>query len=224
MTQIIAISGKKGSGKSTSADFIRYRKLLQFRYYGEPNSFEPDDIKIYNFAAPLKEIAVNILGLPYNLVYGTQQDKEVLTSIRGRDLFDFSKVLYRLSSIHPLERFTYLRENDVLSVRDILKILGNFFRCLNEDCWVNAVLSKIRYDEPKIALIDDCRFLNEANKIKLNGGKVIRLTRQIDQDEDISETSLDDYTEFDEVIENHNTSLAERNEKLSEFINRILVN
>ena len=217
MTKIIALSGKKASGKSTSCEFIRKSYNQAFKYYNE-NGVAPDEICIYNFADELKNIAVNMLGLPANLVYGSQADKETLTSIRGRDLYEFSKTLYRLSSTHPLERFTYLRENDSLSVRDVLKLLGNFMRCLNVDCWINSVLHKIRQENPKVALIGDCRFSSEAIKIKQNGGYVIRLTRHIDNDQDVSEVDLDNYTEFDEVIENHEMSLDERNECLNEFM------
>ena len=51
MTQIIAFAGRKQSGKTTSAEFVA-------------NLFwQHKDSKIYNFADPLKNLCIDILGL-----------------------------------------------------------------------------------------------------------------------------------------------------------------
>lgn len=73
MTTIIALSGRKQSGKSTAAEFIeqnllRYNPLLSY--------------KTYSFADPLKkDICMNILGLTYEQCYGTDEQKNTLTEL-----------------------------------------------------------------------------------------------------------------------------------------------
>lgn len=73
MTTIIAFSGRKQSGKSTSAEFIQ--DLL---YKHKPGIV----CKIYNFADPLKkDICMNILGMTYEQCYGSDMDKNTLTDL-----------------------------------------------------------------------------------------------------------------------------------------------
>jgi hypothetical protein len=70
MTKIIAFSGRKQSGKTTSSEFVS-------SFFN--NSF---NVKIYNFADPLKkDICMNILGLTHNQCYGEDIYKNTLTNI-----------------------------------------------------------------------------------------------------------------------------------------------
>lgn len=63
---IIAFAGKKQSGKTTSAEFIK-------------NIFTNQTSKVYNFADPLKQnICIDILGLTYNQCYGSDISKNEL--------------------------------------------------------------------------------------------------------------------------------------------------
>lgn len=214
MTKIIGISGKKASGKTTSAQFLIDKYLWQGMKF---------NIKKYSFADALKQIATNIIGLPDRLVYGTQADKSASSGIHSQDLYDFSKMIYKLCSNYPLERFVLL-QNKELSIRNVLQIVGHFFRCLNKDSWINATFAKINEERPEIAIIDDVRFPNEANRIHSENGLVIRLTRSIDNDVDISETALDTYSEFDSVINNTNLNIDNRNQLLIQFFNERIIN
>jgi hypothetical protein len=70
MTNIIAFAGRKQSGKTTSAEFVK-------------NVFNSTNIgtcKIYNFADPLKSLCINILGLNYNQCYGSDTNKNELVN------------------------------------------------------------------------------------------------------------------------------------------------
>lgn len=70
MTKIIALAGRKQSGKTTCSEFIAniYHGNLQ------------GDTKIYNFADPLKQdICMNILNLSYTQCYGSDDHKNSLT-------------------------------------------------------------------------------------------------------------------------------------------------
>jgi hypothetical protein len=234
MTKIIAFSGKKQSGKNTSANFIYSLYLAQTSFFKEISltprgtievkkqdtdnwleldvvkyyynigtidaeiadviNFLTPTIKIYSFADALKkDICMDILGLTYEQCYGSDEDKNVLTHM------------------------SY--ENQQLSSRDIMQLVGtDFFRKIYPDIWPSATLNKIKKESTKLALITDCRFPNEVSFIKNNGGKVVRLTRQLNNidpaTEHISEKILDkdnyDWSNFDYVIQNENSSIEEQ--------------
>lgn len=71
MYNIIAIAGRKQSGKTTSAEFIK-------------TTFETSGLgqaKIYNFADPLKkDVCMNIFGLTYHQCYGSDESKNELVN------------------------------------------------------------------------------------------------------------------------------------------------
>lgn len=67
MTKIIALAGRKQSGKTTCSEFIAKQFI--------------GNVKIYNFADPLKkDICINILGLTYDQCYGTDDQKNELVN------------------------------------------------------------------------------------------------------------------------------------------------
>lgn len=71
MTKIIAFAGRKQSGKTTCAEFVRT--------YANGSISPFNSAKIYNFADPLKQdICMNILGLSKDQCYGTDDQKNEL--------------------------------------------------------------------------------------------------------------------------------------------------
>ena len=73
MTKIIAFSGRKQSGKSTSGDFVSS--------FIESNGISLSH-KIYSFADPLKQdICMNILGMTQTQCYGSDEDKNTMTDL-----------------------------------------------------------------------------------------------------------------------------------------------
>jgi len=73
MTYIISFSGRKQSGKSTSADYII--SLINEHKFNM-------SYKIYSFADPLKQdICINILGLTYDQCYGSDDNKNTMTDL-----------------------------------------------------------------------------------------------------------------------------------------------
>lgn len=95
-----------------------------------------------------------------------------------------------------------------MNVRQMLQMLGtDVFRAMWDDVWLNAFLHRLpeKYSEKKgTILVGDVRFPNEAELIHALGGKVIRLTRDPNAGADThaSETAMDDYKDFDAVINN----------------------
>ena len=88
------------------------------------------------------------------------------------------------------------------------QILGTILReNLHPDIWIFQVLRFVKENADTVCVISDCRFKNEANLVKENGGVIIRLNRQNrnigNRDPNhISETDLDTYEDFDLVIDN----------------------
>ena len=66
-------------------------------------------------------------------------------------------------------------------------------------------------EQSELAVIADCRFVNEVETMKKVGAKVIKLTRKIDNDDSESEVDLDNYKNFDAVIDNKNMTIHEKN-------------
>jgi len=237
---IIALSGKKRSGKNTAANFIaasflkRSRDIVDFKinklgliearknnhyFTVEENEFnkifEDTDIKLYSFADYLKQFCMNIFSLTNNQVYGEEKEKNSLTNIKLYDLIDMSlSLLYKFTNDEKFIKCNILDNNEYLTSRQILQIFGTeICRKIDPNCWVNGTISIIKKDNKKIAIIMDCRFPNEIEAINTIGGKTIRLLRSVaGKDEHVSETVLDNYPrdKFNLIIDNRNMSVDEQ--------------
>ena len=99
-----------------------------------------------------------------------------------------------------------------MSAREFLQFFGtDVCRKIYEDVWQSRLIKDITAEEPLVAVIDDCRFPNEAQAIQESGGKVIHLTRCNYKDSHTSERALSSYKDFDAVIDNQNASINETN-------------
>lgn len=157
-----------------------------------------DSAKIYNFADPLKrDICMNILGLTYDQCYGNDDSKNELTN----NYWD----------------------NKQLTAREVMQMVGtDMFRKMQHNVWADATLLKIKNEEPKLAIIADCRFPNEVEAVKNAGGIVIKLARNPHNSDHASETALDiinyDQRNFDIVIFNQNLTIDEQNYNIFKFL------
>ena len=234
-SRILAFSGSKQSGKSTCCNFLHGYQLrcngiidnfaiteegqlvVTTNVVNETGEEEVGDalldvsrtdlefaewamysmwpfIKKYSFAAPLKEIATGLFGLRPEQCYGTDEEKNTLTGIRWGDLPTSNK--------KP--------KNKKMTAREFLQYFGtDVCRSMYENVWVNRCIADIAFEGPLVAIIDDCRFPNEADAIQNAGGKVVRLTRSPHKDSHSSESALDKWDNFDAVIDNQNMSVEE---------------
>lgn len=94
--------------------------------------------KSYSFATPLKEMVKRAFDLTNEQVYGTQEQKE---------------------AIDP--RYNH-------SARWLLQRIGTegCRKTFGDDFWTKQTLEQIRRDAPDLAVIEDCRFVNEANAVR----------------------------------------------------------
>lgn len=184
MTKIIALAGRKQSGKTTCSEFIAQQFI--------------DNVKIYNFADPLKQdICINILGLTYDQCYGTDDQKNELVNCSWND--------------------------KQMTAREVMQFVGtNIFRSMQESVWTNATINKILKEKPNLAIVADCRFPNEVEAIKNVGGIVIKLTRNPFNSQHESEIALDvdkyDQSNFDLIIDNTHIGIQDQNTLLKNFL------
>jgi hypothetical protein len=185
---IISITGKIGSGKDTIAEIIQQSTQL--------------DWEVKKFAGKLKTIAELLCGVP-------KQNFESQ---------EFKK--------------TQMSEEWGMTYREFLQKLGTeaLRSNLHENVWINALFSDYKAktvavgtsefditekDELPNWIITDTRFPNEMDAVKSKNGLVIKVERSLklrkgydtpnETDLHPSETSLDNYTEWDYVIENNGT-------------------
>lgn len=206
MTKIIAFSGRKQSGKSTSGEYVV--ELLK--------KFKPDcTYKIYSLADPLKQkVCMDILGLTYEQCYGTDEDKNTMSKIMWDDL-----------PLNNIDTEKNNRSNIFLTAREVMEIFGTkFFRRLLGDVWINALLKEIKKDNVDYAIIVDVRFPNEVEGILEERGIVIRLMYDPYHSLSPSETALDkenfSWLKFTHIIDNTQMSQKEKNLEILSILSR----
>lgn len=114
-------------------------------------------------------------------------------------------------------------EGNYYTIRQLLQKFGTEVgRNISPDLWVIALINSYieaksnGYEEDWI--VTDVRFKNEAEAIRENGGILIRLNRNTGfNDQHSSETALDDYKNFDLIIDNNGT-LDELIDKVYNFM------
>lgn len=142
------------------------------------------------------------------------------------------------SEIHSIAGFLKNVCNDAFQLptgekykdRELLILIGRFFRTVDEHSFMNALIQST--SEDKFIIIDDLRFKNEADTLKNNNFTLIRITtpiaertkrirtkygdlayKHINRFDDITETNLDDYPHFDEYIYGHGDVLEQLEQK-----------
>ena len=108
-----------------------------------------------------------------------------------------------------------------LTIREIQQKIGTelFRDSLNEDVWVKSLF--VDFEQTSKWIITDVRFPNEIESIKSNGGIVVRIINPNVKDlsNHASETSLDNYKDWDYIIYNDGT-LDDYKIKIKELYNK----
>ena len=116
----------------------------------------------------------------YEQVYGTEAHKtQVLPHIRWENMPGIvtDKKKWDAVKNKKIEGLSYHKKGP-MTVRDFLQYMGtDVMRRIYEPIWVQACIEDIRREEPLLAVIDDCRFVNEIEAIQAEGGKVVGLSR-----------------------------------------------
>lgn len=176
---IIGFSAKKGGGKDTISNMLF--GMIEKR-------FGVGSVQIYSLASPLKSLCM-ALGASLTHVHGSLAQKDAPTDILWENM------PYNDGRTGPI------------SGRELMEHLGtDVLRKINHNIWLNYLsLSSLNYE---FTIVNDVRFINEADFILQNNGLVYRLTRG-EEGNHISNTNLDDYTKFTHIIDNKNSSLKD---------------
>lgn len=216
MTQIIALSGSKGSGKSTIANFL-HGYILKLNEVIREFEITPDgELKVNTHYIKDGEVKedMGILDLMNN--------SDGFIQYADRNIWPFIKLYHFADPLkeiccgllgleydqvygHSKNSMTKLRWQDMpgskkkgnMTAREVMQYVGTeIFRKMYKDVWTNALVTRINEEKPLIAVVADCRFDNEASAIKQAGGILIRLNRKPDDDSHESENGFVD-TVFD---------------------------
>ena len=196
---VIGISGKMRSGKSRVAKTI-IGILEENGKYGVVKSF----------AQPLYEIISEMYDNDIDTIKKDKQDK-LPVYINTRQ----TPSGFRISSY-----------------REILQIIGTGARNYGDIViWVNAlfgcnnekITNYLGNNKGAVWIIDDLRFPNEAKRIKECNGILIRVEREKHQpNEHTIENSLNDWKDWDLVIENDFETKKKRNKGLKKILSNYL--
>ena len=156
-------------------------------------------VKLYSFADSLKWICRELFDIPEECVWGTDEQKnQVQKHLRWENM--------------PGSDMT-----GPMTARQFMQYLGtDIMRKMYEPVWVKSCLKKIQREQSELAILADVRFPNEAKAIEDAGGKVVRLTRQVFDDNHSSEVALDDYP-FTDYIDNKTNSIDSLMMKVKKF-------
>jgi len=183
--------------------------------------------KIYGLADALKDIAINVLGLPRDKVYGTDEDKMsethlrwenmpgVTTEVTPQDPID-KEIAGRLGRYYEkvLSGIVY-HEPGPMTIREVLQYMGTeIFRKMYEHVWVDTLLRRIEEDAPEIALICDARFDNELILLKNRGAIILGLLRDIFQSKDTHASEQINFDLCSAVIDNRERTIPEQCEAI----------
>lgn len=173
--------------------------------------------KIYALADALKSIAIHVLGLPAEKVYGTDKQKQEKCHLRWENMPGvITEMLPELDDDEAIEvagrlgpYYQKLRSGVIyhppgqMTIREVLQFMGTeIFRKMYDTVWVDTLLRKIEAEKPEIAVVCDVRFPNEMTLLREAGASVIGLTRDIFESKDTHASEQIDFSLCDLVIEN----------------------
>jgi hypothetical protein len=191
---IFGFGFKARSGKDTAvAEIIKQRGLIKaLGIYSAPENQERYDIRRYAFADALKR-EVNVAAI----AAGGMLNLLTLSSKR-MDFPDWVQYDPEAPMDDPL--------CPLGKQRSLLQWWGaEYRRAQNPDYWVKQLAMTIELEKPQIALISDLRFPNEMQFI-LNYGEAVRVDRDsLSPATHISETALEDSTDWSLILENNGT-------------------
>jgi len=174
-------------------------------------------VKEYSLAYPLKMFCVYVLGLDREQCFGTDDQKNSLTKYRWENM-PVSREM--AEDDKEFKEFCNTKHGQ-MTAREILQYFGtNICRKMNSLVWSETLERRIRMDEPNMAVVSDIRFPDEVDAVHNMGGKVIRYLRApfAGKDEHHSETALDDYDNFDAVVDNKDMTIAEQIENVHKIL------
>ena len=248
--RILGISGRKQSGKNTTANILHgiilkelenvedwtlgdngqlmintdggwgefdiTRRDSSFTEYSEHNMWPY--VKLYSFADELKRICVDLFNIPSECVWGTDEQKNQLQDHllwENMPKAINSSLMKKMMPIDSKKSWNW--KEGPMTAREFMQFFGtDVMRKMYEPVWVRSCLEKIQKEQSELAIIADVRFPDEAKAIEEAGGNLVRLARQVTEDNHSSEIALDDYP-FTYHIDNKDNSIDSLLVKVNRF-------
>lgn len=180
-------------------------------------------VKRYSFAGALKQIVTGIFELRDEQVYGAESQKNSKTWFKWEEMPGVITDL-KLSKKPDIKKLIdtgvlKYHKPGKMSAREFLQFFGtDICRHIYEDVWQSRLMNDISREGSLLAVIDDCRFPNEAEAVQEAGGRIVKLTRGNHKDVHASECALDDYANFDAVIDNQDMTIHDTNVELIKLL------
>jgi len=226
---ILGISGKKQSGKDTACAVVPYlyavhQGLIEPEYdYDDPVVEEVTSGLViqWHFAKLLKQMIHDLLDLPTEMLWGTDEQKNALTQ------YDWANISPAIKDAVGIKGIS-ADSTGPISAREIMQFVGTemFRHNFGDQIWVDAAFRGIQKLGADVTLIPDTRFPSEVDAILAKPqGYVMRLLRDpCGKDGHESETALDDF-DWNKtkcfVIDNREMSIPEQHVATSKVINGI---
>jgi len=182
---VVGLHGKARSGKDQFGEYL-------------VESFEKNYDKFFMkvaFADILKQMCKDHFGLETDQLWE-----------RGKNIREIPDLRFPKGHIG-----TSSNPNDYWTPREIMQEFGGFYRKIRHDYWVYALDKEIQRlkDRTDNFIITDVRYINECDYVKRNKGVLIKIVRPVIHEihgmDHESETALNDYNDFDIVINNDGT-------------------
>lgn len=197
MPKIILMSGWAGSGKDTAGLHL----------------IENHDYRRFSFADALKSRLIDSGGLDRDdLYFSAKKDAPLYNMpVLTEDSSDLARVLY--SSLTPLLENHWSQDatgNIYWTPRAFAVLIGCAARSVDPLYWVKRTINEIEASDACKIVITDVRFRNEIEHIKSHFGEHSVTVARVNRFEeckhtDPSERELDNYPDFDFVIQNKGT-------------------
>lgn len=212
---IIGFAGKAASGKTTAAGQMQQVSTQETHIIPMAKLLR-DEVEMFLRHAGAEKFVP--------LVYGCQDDKVRVFYL------DTQRALAGCPQwANFAEEHSDIQDRvgqTALTVRRILQWWGTEYRRAQDpDYWTKAWADKVQeYDlERTHILVDDVRFINELNTIKQQGGLIYKIERPgfDGANNHASETSLDEYREWDGILRNDG-SLAQFQDQVTALAKQLM--
>lgn len=205
---LLAVSGSANCGKDTASDYIVNRYNF---------------VKIA-FADRIKRILMDVYDLDYNNLWGPSNNRSVY-DVRYKipDSEEYLTARTGSQAFGDCGRSLYIDTWVDCTFRDIKKLENGYFYDYED---YKGVFKNYLNPGRKNVIISDCRYINEMNKVKEMGGKVIRIKKTVvplkgksgKHSSEMSQVQImDNY--FDYIIYNDGT-IQELYNKIDQFMTK----
>jgi energy-coupling factor transporter ATP-binding protein EcfA2 len=166
-------------------------------------------IKLYSFADTVKWMCTDLFDVPNECVWGTDEQKNQLQEhLRWENMPRFQNMNLMVKMPIDARKSWGWREGPMTS-REFMQFIGtDIMRKIYAPVWTNNTIRRITSEQSALAVVADVRFPNEAKAIEEASGLVVRMKRQVFDDNHSSEVALDDYS-FSDYIDNQNGNIQD---------------